>query len=91
MRDALNLACKFYGNPNLCICDVRQTKLIDFENIASRFQVNIRLHEPVAHLVWKLVFGQVQHRRSLPNVDIGLFEGHCFYIKNLDSLANHWE
>ena len=91
MRVALDLACEFYGSPNLRISDVRWTKLIDFENGSSRFRVNMRLYEPVAHSVWKLVFGQVQHGRSFPNVDIGLFEGHCFYIKNLNKLANHWE
>ena len=89
MRDALNLACEFYKSPKLRISDVRPTKLIDLENIASRSWVNIRLYEPVAHSVWKLVFGQVQHRRSLLNIDIGLFEGHCFDIKNLNALTDH--
>ena len=38
-----------------------------------------------------MVSGHAHHRSSLPNTDIGLYEGHCFYIKNLDVLANHWE
>ena len=25
------------------------------------------------------------------HVDIGLYEGHCFNIKDLDILTNHWE
>ena len=33
----------------------------------------------------------MQDRRSFPNIDIGLYEGHCFYIKVFDVLANHWE
>ena len=45
MRDALNSAHEFYGNPDLGVRDVRLTKLIDFESIASRFRVNIRLYE----------------------------------------------
>ena len=90
MRDALNLACEFYKQPNLRVSDVRPTKLIDFENIASRFRVNIRLYELINQSVWKLVFGQVHHRKAL-NVDIGLYQGNCFYIKNLDVLTNHWE
>ena len=90
-RDALNLAREFYGNSNLHIHDVRSTKLIDIENIASRFQVNIRLYEFISQSVWQLVFGQVHHRRSLLNVDISLYRGHRFYIKNLDVLTNHWE
>ena len=73
------------------VCDVRLTKLIDFENIASRFQVNIRLYESINQLVWRLVFGQAHHRRYLMNADIGLYQGHCFYIKNLNGLANHWK
>ena len=40
-------------------------------------------------MAWKLVFEQVQHRRSLLNVDIGLLEWHCFYIKNVDVLTDH--
>ena len=64
---------------------------MDFENINSKFQVNIRLYESVNNLSWKLVFGQVQHKRSLPNIDIGLYKGHCFRIKDLDILATHWE
>ena len=89
MRDAFNLACEFYRNPNLHIRDVRLTKLIDFENIAIWFQVNIRLYKPVASLIWKLVFGQVQHKRSLPNFDVSLFKGHCLHIINLNGLVNH--
>ena len=87
MRDALKLACEFYEQPNLRVSDVRPTKLNDFENISSRFQVNIRLYESLKNSGWKLVFGQ--HRRSLPNVDISLYEGHCFYIKDLNVLVNY--
>ena len=83
IRDALDLAHKFYGNPNLRIHDVRLTKLIDFESITLRFWLNVRLYKPEAgnaNEAWKLDFGQVQHRRSHPCVDVSLFEGHCFYI-----------
>ena len=90
-RDAFNLASEFCGNPNLHIHDVRPTKLIDFENIASRFQVNVRLFVFINQLVWKLVVEQVHDRRSLPSVDIDLCQGNCFYINYLDSLANHRE
>ena len=31
------------------------------------------------------------HRSFLPDVDIDLYEGHCFYSKDLGVLANHWE
>ena len=68
---------KFYGNPNLHVHDIRPTKLINFENISLRFQVNVRLYEPILGnsyatnpLVWKLVFEQVQHRRSLSSINI---------------------
>ena len=91
MRDALSLAREFYEQPNLRVSDMRPTKLIDFKNIASRFQVNIRLYESINSSVWKLVFGQVQHRRSLPTIDIGLYDGRRFHIKELKVLANHWE
>ena len=46
-RDALNLAREFYSNPKLRVTEVRPTKLLDFENIALRLQVNIKLYELV--------------------------------------------
>ena len=46
-RDALKLARDFYKNPNLKREDVKPTRLVDFENIAKQFKVNIRLFEPV--------------------------------------------
>ena len=90
-REALNLARTFYSQPKLQARDVRATKLVDFENIISKFKVNIGLYEPKNQSTWKLVFQQNQFKSSLPNVDIGLYKGHCFYIKDLDVLTNHWE
>ena len=55
------------------------------------FKVNSRLYEPKNQWTWKLVFGQNQLKSSLLNIDIGLYEGHCFYIKDLDVLTNHWK
>ena len=62
-------------NPNLKREDVNPTRLVDFENIAKQFGVNIRLFEPVeeSKTVWKLVFGKNQFKKNLPCVDIGLF------------------
>ena len=59
-RDALKLARDFYRKPNLKREDVKPTRLVDFENIAKQFKVNIRLFEPVeeSKTVWKLVFGK---------------------------------
>ena len=90
-KDALQLAREFYNQLNLPVREVRPTKLIDFERIAAKFQVNIRLYEPMDQSTWKLVFGQNQFRVSRSNLDIGLCEGHCFFIKNINLLANHWE
>ena len=74
-RDALKLARDFYRKPNLMRGDVKPTRLVDFENIAKQFKVNIRLFEPAGEskTVWKLVFGKNQFRKNLPCVDIGLF------------------
>ena len=70
-RDALKLARDFYKNPNLKREDVKPTKLVDFENIAKQFKVNIRLFEPEeeSKTVWRLVFGKNQFRKNLPCVD----------------------
>ena len=76
------------------VSDVRPTKLIEFENIALRLHVNIRLYEPVNKLAWRLVFEETQDSSiaNVPNVNnIGLYEGHCFYINELDVLTNHWK
>ena len=74
-REALNLARDFYKNPNLKREDVKPTRLVDFENIAKQFKVNIRLFELAkkSKTVWKLVFGKNQFKKNLPCVDIGLF------------------
>ena len=45
-RDALNLARDFYKRPNLKRENVWPTSLVNFENIAKQFKVNIRLFEP---------------------------------------------
>ena len=71
--------------------DVRATKLVDFERIATYFNLNIRLYEPKNKQVWHLVFGKNQFKKGRDNLDIGLHNGHCFYIKNIDILTNHWE
>ena len=74
-RDALKLARDFYRIPNLKREDVKPTRLVDFENIAKQFKVNIRLFELAkeSKTVWKLVFGKNQFKNNLPCVDIGLF------------------
>ena len=80
-RDALKLARDFYRIPNLKREDVKPTRLVDFENIAKQFKVNIRLFEPAkesenakeSKTAWRLVFGKNQFKKNLPCVDIGLF------------------
>ena len=75
-RDALKLARNFYKRPNLKRENVWPTRLVDFENIAKQFKVNIRLFEPRENkdkTAWRLVFGKNQFKKNLPCVDIGLF------------------
>ena len=75
-RDALKLARDFYKRPNLKRENVCPTRLVDFENIAKQFNVNIRLFEPRENedkTAWRLVFGKNQFKKNLPCVDIGLF------------------
>ena len=75
-RDALKLARDFYKRPNLKRGDIKPTRLVDFENIAKQFKVNIRLFEPRENedkTAWRLVFGKNQFKKNLPCVDIGLF------------------
>ena len=75
-RDALKLARDFYRKPNLKREDVNPTRLVDFENIAKQFKINVRLFEPRENqdkTAWRLVFGKNQFKKNLPCVDIGLF------------------
>ena len=93
-RDALRLARDFYARPKLKTQEVSPTRLIDFEKIAKHFGVNIRLFEPKtdSQEVWKLVYGKGQATKiNKPCVDIGLYDGHCFYIKDIELLTKHWE
>ena len=96
-RDALKLARDFYRIPCLKRVDVEPTRLVDFENIAKRFKVNIRLFEPRENkekTAWRLVFGKNQFKKNLTCVDIGLFvyEDHDkkqSEADNLDSRQGH--
>ena len=92
-RDALKLAREYNKQPTLKEKDVRATKLVDFEGIARVHNINIRLYEPKdeSQTIWRLVYGKNQHKASLPDVNIGLYKGHCFYIKDVDLLAKHWQ
>ena len=75
-REALKLARDFYKNQNLKRENVKPTRLVDFENIAKQFKVNIRLFEPRENedkTAWRLVFGKNQFKKNLTCVDIGLF------------------
>ena len=93
-RDALRLARDFYARPKLKTQEVSPTRLIDFDKIAKHFGINIRLFEPKtdSQEVWKLVYGKGQAPKiNKPCVDIGLYDGHCFYIKDIELLTKHWE
>ena len=66
-RDALKLARDFYKRPNLKRENVKPTRLVDFENIAKQFKINIRLFEPKRNedkTAWRLVFGKNQFKKE---------------------------
>ena len=75
---------------------MRPTKLVDFEGIAKHHNVNIMLYEPKkdrgkdAGSVWRLVYGKIQHKNDLLTKNVGLLEGHRFYIKEMDVLWKQW-
>jgi len=89
-KEALNLARKYYENDKLKRKDVQVTKLVDFEGIAKKFNINIRVYEPKGNserTSWMLVYGQNQYRKGLDTINLGMFGGHCFYIKKLKVLC----
>ena len=79
---AENLAREYYSDNNLTKRDVRPTRLADFEGTAKHHNVNIMLYEPKkdrgkdAGSVWPLVYGKIQHKSSLPTINVGLLWGH---------------
>ena len=96
-KEGLNLAREFYSDNKLKRKDVRATKLVGFEGIAKHLNVNIMLYEPSkdsgkdAGNRWRLVYGKIQYRDTLPAINMGLFKGHCFYINKIDVLCQNWE
>ena len=73
--------------------------MIDFEKIADKFNVNIRLFETIRKNVqdiWQMVYGKNKFKESRKSIDIGLYVdkskqiSHCFYIKDIELLTTHW-
>ena len=67
---------------------------MDFEGIAEKFNVNIRVYEPKVNsdkAPWRMVYGQKQYKEKLDTINLGMFGGHCFYIKKMDVLTQKWE
>ena len=96
-KEALKVAREYYADNKLKRKDVRATKLVDFEGIAKHLNVNIMLYEPSkesgkdAGKTWRLVYGKIQYRDTLPTINMGLFKGRCFYINKIDVLCQNWE
>ena len=94
-RSVKHLAREFYSDNKLKRQDVRATKLVDFEGIAKHLNVNIMLYERSkesgkdARKTWRLVYGKIQYRDTLPTINMGLFKGHCFYINKIDVLCQN--
>ena len=90
-REALNLAREYYENPRVKREDVRATKLVDMEGISRKFNINIRIFEPKTNsekAPWRLVYGHNQYRKCREDdINLGMLDGHCFYIKILDFLT----
>ena len=93
--EALYLAREYYGNPKLKRENVRATKRVDMEGISRKFNINIRIFEPKTNskkAPWRLVYGHNQYRKTRKDdIDLGMLDGHCFYIKSLDVLTQSWE
>ena len=41
--------------------------------------------------IWRLVYGKIQYKSNLSTVNMGLWQSHCFCIKNVDVLCKRWE
>ena len=94
-RKALNLASEYYENPKLKRENVCVTKLVDMEGISRKFKINIRFFEPRENsekAPWRLVYGHNQYGKCRKSdINLGMLDGHCFYIKKMDVLTQSWE
>ena len=73
-KEALKLASEYYGNDKLKRQDVRATKLVDFEGIAKKFRINIRVYELKKNsekASWRLVYDQNQYKEKLDTINLG--------------------
>ena len=63
-KSALNLACEYYGDNKLKKKDVWPTKLVDFESIVERHNLNTMLYERKkgsekdVGSIWRLSYGK---------------------------------
>lgn len=92
LKEALALAREYYEN-KLRRKDVRPTKLVDIESIAKPFNINIRVYEPKTNnekAPLRLVCGKNKYRQGLNDINLGMLQGHCFYIKKMDVLTKEW-
>ena len=93
---AKNLVREYYGNNNLKKKGRGTHKTCNFEGIARHPNVNIMLYEQKkdrekdAGTVWRLVYGKIQHKNSLPTINMAVLGGHCFSIKEMNVLCNRW-
>ena len=83
-KEALRLARIFYENPNLLAKQALRTKITDIAPISKQFRVN--LYKPINQTTWKLVTNAIPSRANQPTINIGVYQGHCFYIKTLTHL-----
>ena len=80
-EESLMLAREYYGNDKLKQLDVRATRLVDFEDIAKKFSINIRVYERKKNSEkgpWRLVYGQNQCKEKLDTINLGMFGSRCF-------------
>ena len=93
-KEAKKLAREYYENDKLKRQEVRATKLVDFKKIAKKLNINIRVYEAKSNsrkAPWGLVYGKNQYKKGLNTINLGMFEGHCFYIKDMDVFSQRWE
>ena len=73
---------------------------MDFDKIAEKFNVNIRVFEDFSRngtRAWQLLVGQDKILEDRKTMDIGNYRdhknqtSHCYYIKDIEQLIEKWE
>ena len=89
-RKSLRLARFFYDNTKLKVREVEKTSFIEIDEVSKMYSVNFRVFELNDGNKWVLTHGKDKNENELPIVNIGYYDEHFFFIKDIEVLKSLW-